>query len=269
MVENSVLIEADRQAPFESGKEEAPDPAGSLYRIRARFLKTGDAIYLSHLDLARLMQRALARAGLPVAFTQGFNPHPRLVFAAALAVGTESRAEYADFFLHHPVGPEEFQSRLNETLPAGVQILEARSVSLSAPALTGLTRAADYLILLSAEVRAAELAAFLEQEEVLLAREGKATNIRPLILAAEVVRGGLAAAVAVGDWKGGEASPTRDVEEGREVFLRLRTGSQGNLRPEDFFAAFNFFAGKHLEVLWIRRTELWMEKRGQLASLWD
>ncbi|MCL5038602.1 MAG: TIGR03936 family radical SAM-associated protein, partial [Firmicutes bacterium] len=128
----------------------------ALCRLRTRFHKTGDAIFLSHLDLSRLMERALRRAELPIAYSQGFNPHPRMVFGAALAVGTESEAEYADFFLRRDISPGEFQKRLNEALPEGVAVSEVRWVDLAAPALTAEVRVADYRVLLLGEISGEE-----------------------------------------------------------------------------------------------------------------
>ncbi len=93
--------------------------------IRAKYTKKGDLVYLSHLDLVRLFERAFRRAGVPLAFTQGFNPHPMISFAAPLSVGISSEAEYFDVMLSEPLSTVEFISSMNNTLPSDIQILQA------------------------------------------------------------------------------------------------------------------------------------------------
>ena len=91
---------------------------------RALFEKTGNAVWISHLDLMRVFQRAFKRAGLPLTHTQGFNPRPSVSIALPLSVGIESRCELLDFDLEgEKVGNVEILSRLNENLVSGVKIL--------------------------------------------------------------------------------------------------------------------------------------------------
>lgn len=92
--------------------------------LRALFEKTGNAIYISHLDLMRLFQRAFKRAGLPLTHTQGFNPRPSVSIALPLSLGVESHCELLDFELEgeRPLN-DEILTRLNEALIAGVRVL--------------------------------------------------------------------------------------------------------------------------------------------------
>lgn len=93
---------------------------------RLLFTKTGDAVWMSHLDLMRLFQRAFKRAGLPLTHTQGFNPRPSVSIALPLSVGVESVCELLDFELEEDVCTyKEIAQRLNEGLVAGVQVLRA------------------------------------------------------------------------------------------------------------------------------------------------
>ena len=92
--------------------------------IRIVFEKNSTAIYMSHLDLMRCMTRALSRAEIPVKYTEGFNPHPYLVFAAPLALGIEGAREYFEIKLTEEMPREEIKSRLNQTLPQGLKILD-------------------------------------------------------------------------------------------------------------------------------------------------
>ena len=92
---------------------------------RLLFEKTGNAVWMSHLDLMRMFQRAFKRAGLPLTHTQGFNPRPSVSIALPLSVGVESRCELLDFDLEGESIPcEEICQRLNHALVAGVKVLE-------------------------------------------------------------------------------------------------------------------------------------------------
>ncbi len=91
---------------------------------RALFEKTGNAVWISHLDLMRLFQRAFKRAGLPLKHTQGFNPRPSVSIALPLSVGVESRCELLDFELDGATVPcDEILKLLNESLTEGVRVL--------------------------------------------------------------------------------------------------------------------------------------------------
>lgn len=81
--------------------------------------------FISHLDLMRLFQRAMRRAGLPIAMTEGFSPHPKMSFKRALKLGVESDNEEALFYINGWIKPEEFKERLQSQLPDGIIITSA------------------------------------------------------------------------------------------------------------------------------------------------
>lgn len=92
---------------------------------RILFEKTGTAVWMSHLDLMRVFQRAFKRAGLPLTHTKGFNPRPSVSIALPLSVGVESHCELLDFDLEgESLSPEELKTRLNAALVPGVRVLE-------------------------------------------------------------------------------------------------------------------------------------------------
>ncbi|MCG9967005.1 TIGR03936 family radical SAM-associated protein [Pelotomaculum terephthalicicum JT] len=95
---------------------------------RMQYSKKGPARYISHLDLLRSFERAGRRAGLPLAFSQGFNPHPKISFAAPLGVGTAGEAEYADIELTADLPAGEVFRALSGVLPEGLRLLEVRSI---------------------------------------------------------------------------------------------------------------------------------------------
>ncbi|MEY3545328.1 MAG: hypothetical protein RLZZ247_1485, partial [Cyanobacteriota bacterium] len=105
-------------------------------RLRFRFCKTGSMALLSHLDLVRLMERALRRSGLPVSFTGGFHPLPRVQFALALPLGAEADGEWMDLEFTQPTDPAEALQRLQAELPAGFALLQAEPVAVSGSSLS-------------------------------------------------------------------------------------------------------------------------------------
>ncbi|MDD4080664.1 MAG: TIGR03936 family radical SAM-associated protein [Eubacteriales bacterium] len=108
------------------------------------FRKDKDLRFIGHLDLQRAMQRALRRSGLPVSFSQGFNPHIILSFAAPLAVGITGEKEIAEIPLQLPVSPNDFLERLGKALPPGLIALEAVGQKDDAPAAMARLFAAQY-----------------------------------------------------------------------------------------------------------------------------
>ncbi|HID06378.1 MAG TPA: DUF2344 domain-containing protein, partial [Armatimonadetes bacterium] len=104
-------------------------------RVRFQFTKLGDLRFLSHLELTKALIRALRRAQLPIAYSRGFNPQPRLAFGPASPVGIESEAEYADAWLERWVSTNDFIQLANAQLPCGCRIVEAVSIPLNADAI--------------------------------------------------------------------------------------------------------------------------------------
>ena len=96
-----------------------------MHKLRLRFTKTERAIYISHLDLMRTMQRAFQRAGMPLQYSEGFNPHAQIAILLPLSVGVESYCELMDFRLAADVPLAEIPKRLTAALPDGIEVIEA------------------------------------------------------------------------------------------------------------------------------------------------
>lgn len=96
-----------------------------MRNLRLYFSKTGRAKYVSHLDLNRSMLRAFRRSGVPIWYTEGFNPHPYISFALALPLGAESLREVMDVRIEGDMENEEIVSRLNAVMPEGLEVLSA------------------------------------------------------------------------------------------------------------------------------------------------
>ena len=120
-----------------------------MQRIRVRFGKEGDLALVGHLDLVRLFDRMIRRAALPIAFTGGFHPGPRISLANALALGATSSGEIVDFELTQPLDLQEFESRLRAQLPVGMPLYGVEEVPLDSPAASRLLTKAEYLLTLT------------------------------------------------------------------------------------------------------------------------
>jgi len=157
-----------------------PAPGGPTLRYRGAFRKMGRVRFLSHLDLLRAMERALRRAGIALRYSQGFNPHPLLVFSPALGVGIESEEEFVDIQVGAPLSGSAVD-RLNAVLPEGLTFSRLVPLAPDAPALSAAIGAATYLARLPAEdageVRA-RVEAFQRAPEVLIDRVRKERTSR-------------------------------------------------------------------------------------------
>ena len=121
-----------------------------VQRLRLWFGKLGDMALVSHLDLMRLFDRAVRRAALPVSFTAGFSPSPRISVALALPLGVTSSGEIVDFELTQIVEPEAFRQQLSRQLPADLPIYDAIALDLKAPAAMKTLSGAEYILTVTA-----------------------------------------------------------------------------------------------------------------------
>ena len=161
-----------------------PVKQGLAVRYRMKFTKLGRLRFLSHLDLMTLFQRAAARARLPIAFSHGFNPHPKISFGPALSVGVESSAEYLDMEICRYIEPQEIMKTFDRELPEGIGILESRVISLTLPSLSGSIGRYVYEVNVPASFTdnlEERVKTFLSQTSLLVEKEGKQKDLRPCI----------------------------------------------------------------------------------------
>jgi len=192
--------------------------------LRIKYSKTPAGRFLSHLDLLRSMERAFRRAHLPLAFSEGFNPHPRISYGSALAVGVTSDGEYLDVMLREKVSPEELKKRLEEAMPPALKVLEFKEINPGGDSLTALINMARY------RVRAPLLQPFEPRElEPLISRVMAKTCFY-------VNRQGKKGIRQV-DIREGIYELRGYIEENILVLeMVVKTGSQGNVRPEEVVA---------------------------------
>jgi radical SAM-linked protein len=154
-------------------------------RIRITFVKQGALRYTGHLDLHRLWERAARRAELPLAYSQGFHPQPKMNMAAALPLGFSSRCEVMDMKLEQDIPLENLPTRLNTTLPSGLQVVDVEQVDERAPALQTQVTSAEYEVTLTEPVDGSELKArvnsVIQSTSIPRERRGKTYELRPLI----------------------------------------------------------------------------------------
>lgn len=133
--------------PMPAIQKQSP-PQERVQRVRLTFGKQGSMTLIGHLDLLRLLERAVRRAQLPIAFSSGFHPLPRIATASALPLGMASRGEIVDLEFYQPVDPEEVLSRLRQQLPEDLPLYSCEVVPLRAPAASQALVAATYELLI-------------------------------------------------------------------------------------------------------------------------
>ena len=220
-------------------------------RAMIRFGKQPRLRFISHLDLQRFFQRALNRTGLPIAWTQGFNPHPILSFGSALALGWTSEYESLDVKLSVPMGRKRTEEAMRAALPVDLPVLEGRMVDDRHPAPMAMVRASDYEIALSGETAAATLDAaeeFLRRESVMAMRKTKSgereVDVRPMALSLK--------------------------REGDVLSARLMLTEKDTLKPDLLVRALAEIAGAEVPEMRIhRRCLLGEDESGALKPLME
>lgn len=163
--------------------------------LRVKFKKTGKLQYVSHLDLVRTMHKIIVRAALPLWYTEGFNPKPKMVFAAPLSIGTESMTEFVDIRLVEKIEPEEALRRLNKNMTEEMQAIAAYYPTRKLTELKWLS----YTIVINTRGAGEELSQkcskALSEDTIEITKRSKSgedvkVNIRPLIKCANVAYDG-------------------------------------------------------------------------------
>ncbi|MBI4284629.1 MAG: DUF2344 domain-containing protein [Chloroflexi bacterium] len=198
-----------------------------MQRLRVKFSRGEEVKFISHLDLMRLWQRAFVRANMPLAYSEGFSPHPQMSLAAPLAVGVTGEAELMDVNLERWVSPHSFMAAVNSQLPPGTQILQVFPIAPGQPALQASVRYAEYRVALETEKSAAAIELAIDRllaAEHLPWQHQRDTGTRSYDLRA------LVDDLWLIDWREGHCT----------LGMRLRCDSAGSGRPEQVAAALGF-----------------------------
>jgi radical SAM family uncharacterized protein/radical SAM-linked protein len=215
-------------------------------KVRLNFTKKGEIRFISHLELAHLFHRASKRSDLPLCYSEGFHPMPRIVFATALPVGIESLTETVDLELEGSISPLEVKERLNQTLPPGIEIIEAKEILFASPPLSQRPRSVYWIPLdhlVSKEEAARRIKKAIEKKEFLIHQERKGkrrkVDIRPLIERIEVKE------------EGGKEEKASHIG----VELVLRAGVGRTAKPTEIIGAIIDLEEKHLAQCKIVKLE--------------
>lgn len=231
----------------------------SIVLVRIAYSKLEAAKYIAHLDLTRVFERAMRRAKIPMAYSEGFNPHPKISFGSALAVGVEGEREYVDIELRQDMDIREILGRFQEQLPTGIRLLEGMVVATGTRALMAVLNSASYLIRvpmalpIQSERLAEGIQAWLKREHVAYSRYSKKgrtdKDIRPWVktLSGKVL--------------------------GDEIILELEVevGNSGSTRPEEVVASLRDLENLpfDMENIQIKRTGIYVQYQGQNYSPLD
>jgi len=225
-------------------------------RVRLRFVKLGRVRWTSHRDVARMWERALRRAGLPLAYTGGFSPRPQLSFGLALPTGCESSAEYLDVALRADVDVEALPAALDPLLPEGVDVSAAAAVEAGAPSLQEEVTSCSWEIEVPGvdeEVLGAAVDRVLAAPCLPVRRERKGRlqedDLRPAVLGLRVLPAGTV--VGRGAAPGAFAGSGPWSRLGAELSTRPR-----GVRPSELAEVLG------LELGLARRTCQWIERSG-------
>ena len=160
-----------------------------MQRLRITFAKTSAMQYTGHLDLHKTWERTLRRARLPLAYSEGFNPHPKIQLGAALPLGFTSECELVDVWLETPQDLGAARAALEHSIPPGIVLADLQDIPLPAPAVQMLVTAAEYRVVVPPSIDAhtldERLVAMLAAPEIKRTRREKDYDLRPLIEALE------------------------------------------------------------------------------------
>ena len=182
------------------------------------FYKGGRLKFVGHLDLMRTLQRAITRAAIPLAYSQGFNPHLQMSFASPLALGWTGEQEVMEIKLEQEMADDAVMNQLNAQLPEGLNIIRCRTIEEGAPSVMAQVQAGLYRIVFASEERTswpALIDDYMRQESILLQKMGKVrgrkqrveVDVKPLIF----------------DWQ---------LEDAQTLLLLCACGSEQNLKPD-------------------------------------
>jgi radical SAM-linked protein len=205
-------------------------------KLRVKYTKLGSARFLSHLELMVAMERAFRRSKIPLAFTEGFNPHPKISYASALSVGIASEGEYLDIELTKKLDPDDFINAVNQKLISGIKILKTRELPLKSRSLTALVERAKYRVScnLQEQININELQQIIKEYLLL-----------PVIRIQRKTKRGLKEV----DIRDGiyHLEGKTDKEGNLLINFIIATGSSGNIRPREVWNSLIDFTGAKLD----------------------
>lgn len=232
-----------------------------MVKILIKFTKNDRMKFLSHLEILRLMERAFRRADIPLRFSQGFNPHPKIEFAAPLSVGVSSDCEYMAIEIDEKMNLDIFKEIVNDALPQGIKIVQLKYIDFKSKSLMSVITNGAYIIKCNLDAVYAmddmvkALNNLMSRDEILMSKTNKKgktreVNIKELIDEANVLS--LMANELI-------------------VKTTVKTGSQGNLKPEEILKQLKKLEGIeiNLESIRVHRLEGYTMDKKDMVTLFD
>ena len=266
-----------------------------LSSLRVRFIRGEEVKYISHLDMMKVFERAIRRAKLPIAYSQGFNPHPAMVFGLPLSVGVTSESEYADFEITCEMDPQEFSQKLNQNLPEGIRISASNKKQTKANIMASIV-SADYEILVATAEKQEHgyiksvLDSIMSKSEVLIEKESKKgrkeVDIRPMIFELntrflkeidcennfdlgkdlQYIENPFLTNYIKKYFDVGTGFSSYNVKDIFSISLKISAGSKANLKPELLISALNLLSDLQLKLVKVHRTGLYIEKEMRILD---
>lgn len=222
-------------------RQQQPNPsAAPVQKLRLRYAKRGRLRFTSHRDIARTFERALRRAGVPMAYSQGFSPHPKVSWVGAAPTGVASEAEYVEVSVVDQVDPEALRTALDAVLPPGLDVLEV--VQSSGGTLPERIEASAWRVELpgvspeelTEAVTALMASASVEVER--LTKDGKKIlDVRPAIVSAEV-------GAQAGAHSSDAGHDARDLSQPCGILMTVVRQTTPTVRPDDVLSALRVVA---------------------------
>ncbi len=219
-------------------------------KVRIKFAKIGPVKYVGHLDMLRYFQKLIRRAEIDICYSEGFNPHQKMSFAAPLGVGMPGQGEYVDIEVHTTDTSDISVQRLNNASVEGIKILSYRALPDGTANAMSSVAAADYFVKYRTGYEpdfdvAEEFEKFLTQDKIEIEKETKKStaivDIRPMIYECYAM----------------EDNDCLMISEGKKgLFMKLATGSSNNLKPDLVFQAFYQYLNKELPEFALDITRL-------------
>lgn len=215
----------------------------SVLKVRVKFSKTGSMKFIGHLDVMRYFQKAIRRSGIDIAYSQGFNPHQLISFAAPLGVGLTSDSEYMDMELKSSFSSKEAMDRLNAAMNDEIRVESYVELEEGSKNAMSIVAAADYCISLKdgyplVEDFQAKFDMFLTQPEIIMRKKTKKSekevNIKPYIYQIGYTAEEFSEKIN----RNIEKTVAQQYENGQKIYMQIATGSVVNIKPELVMEAF-------------------------------
>lgn len=266
-----------RQKAVEQGVEEI-----HVMRIRIKFRKYGVMRFIGHLDIMRYFQKAMRRADIDIAYSEGFSPHQIMSFAAPLGVGITSDGEYLDIEANSTASSAESIQALNNVMVEGMEIVEYVALRQDAKKAMTAVAAADYIVYFKKkeDFTQREIAEMIrkyytDREQIEITKQTKKServiDVKPLIYRFEPCSDDMVSGNKVSqnhsDTEPAQDKPVTELDSRKGFFMQLCTGSTDNIKPELVLKDFYEYFGKEYDPfnMQIHRVEVY-ENTGQGLS---